>query len=103
MFLQVSVCPQGGSAPGGPGLGGCLVQDVSGLGGGVPAPRGVCLGRCLVGGAGIPACTEADLPPQERWLLLRMVRILLEYILANSKLSRIKYCHTKAMIDLNLC
>ena len=39
------------------------------------APRG-----SVPGGAGIPACTEAD-PPWERWLLLRMVHILLECIL----------------------
>ena len=60
MFLQVSVCPRGGvSAPGG------------------AWSRGVYL---VPGGAGIPACTEAD-PPRERWLLLRTVRILLECIL----------------------
>ena len=46
-----------------PGPGGCLVW-------GVPAwsQGGACLvpeGACLVGGGGIPACTEAD-PPMDR-------------------------------------
>ena len=35
-----------------------------------------------------PACTEADPPPRERRLLLRMVRILLECILIT-----LKYIH----------
>ena len=63
MFLQVCVCPQGGS----------LVWGVSAPGV-VPGPRGVCSqgvcswggllpGGCLVWGVGIPACTEADPPP----------------------------------------
>ena len=53
----------------GPGGGVCLVWG--GLvwgGGGLPGPRGVGLWSRgglpgLVGGAGIPACTEADTPP----------------------------------------
>ena len=55
--------------------------------GGVPGPRGSApggggawfQGGAWSGGVGIPACTEAD--PQERWLLLQTVRILLECIL----------------------
>ena len=68
MFLQVCVCPQGGGIPG------CLV---TGVGGG-----GACSGGSAPGGgAGIPACTETEPPPRERWLLLRTVRIPLECIL----------------------
>ena len=79
---------------------GCLVWGVHGPGGllwGVPG-QGVCSGGCLVcgvpgpggllrggtwsGGAGIPACTEAD--PPERQLLMRTVRIPLECILVHA-------------------
>ena len=78
-------CALGGSAPRGcvPGLGrstprGC-VPGWGGLLPGVPG-RGVYSGG--LGGRGIPVCTEADpTPPQERRLLLRMVRIPLECIL----------------------
>ena len=84
MFLQVSVCPQGESAP---GDGGCLVWGGSLLPGVCAWSGGVCSGGRgnLVwgvpdpGGVGIPACTEAD--PRERRLLLRTIRILLECIL----------------------
>ena len=93
-------CPQEGGCLGqGPGVrlrglvGGCLGPDPgggwgSGLGGVVsrPRPRGK-VGGVLAGGVSrptpggcIPACPEAD-PPPSRWLLLRAVRILLEYIL----------------------
>ena len=45
------------------------------LGGGSPGPHleGVC----------IPVCTEADIPLPSRWLLLQVVRILLECIFVN--------------------
>ena len=46
-----------------------------------PTPVGGCVSRPTPGG--IPACTEADLPPHPRRLLLRAVRILLECILVN--------------------
>ena len=42
-------------APGRSAPGGCLVSGVSGLG-----------GVCSQGGCGIPACTEADTPPDDR-------------------------------------
>ena len=55
-------------------------------GDGVLAPRGSVPRGCLFpGGAGIPACTEAD--PRERRLLLRTVRILLECILVASNIT----------------
>ena len=74
MFLQVSVCPQGGclvlrgaggawswgvpGPEGVPGRGDAWSWGVHGWG--VPGPgRGAWSG----GGAGIPACTEADTPP----------------------------------------
>ena len=55
MFLQASVCPQGGFLVGGPGPGGAW------SGGGCLLPRGLLPG----GVVGIPACTEADTPPGE--------------------------------------
>ena len=62
MFLEVSVCPQGGAwSRGMPGPGGCLVPGgVPGLVGGYLAPGGA-----WSRGAGIPACTEAEPPPGE--------------------------------------
>ena len=79
IFLQVCVCPQGGGAwlggsgPGGvPGPRGVCSQEVPAPGGrvwsggclvlGGSAPEG---GVCSWGGGGIPAYTEADLPPGE--------------------------------------
>ena len=60
MFLQVSVCPQGGA-----------------WSRGVPAPRGVpARGGCLLQGKG-----DGGGPLPSRRLLLRTVRILLECIL----------------------
>ena len=67
---------------------GCLVWGGAWFGGmpgagGVPAPGG-CMswGGAWSWGVGIQACTEADSPPPERWLLLlRTVHSLLECIL----------------------
>ena len=44
-----------------PGPGGCLAQG----GGCLPGPGGCLPGP---GGGGIPACTEADIPPPDRIL-----------------------------------
>ena len=101
MFVQVSVCSQGGCLllGGVPGLGesaprgcawsgGCLI-------GGVCASSGGCLvqGGCLVwgvcfgggcawsGGLVSQDALRQTPSPRERWLLLRTVRILLECIL----------------------
>ena len=61
-----------------PGPGGCVPGPTGGVPGPrggtwsqgcVPGPRGVCLVRgCLIWGrgCGIPACTEADIPPVNR-------------------------------------
>ena len=57
LVLGVYLVLGGVLSPGGvPGSGGCLVL------GGVCSGEGVCSG----GGGGIPACTEADIPPVDR-------------------------------------
>ena len=57
------VCSWGGCLlpEGGPGPGGCLLLG----GGGAWSGGGVCSWGGLVGGVGIPACTEADTLPGE--------------------------------------
>ena len=87
MFLHMSVCPQGGLQAhtrgrlrgrgwGSPGAHRGSLHSHPGKGGSLgPHP-----------GGGIPACTEADLPPCRR-LLLRAIRILLECILVLTLLS----------------
>ena len=95
MFLHVCVCPWRGllwevPAPRGACSGGCLVWRCLVLGGPAPggsAPRG-CLvpGRCLVLGELVSQHALRQTPsPQERRLLLRTLRILLECILVVQK------------------
>ena len=69
-------------------FGGCLLQGVCSLGGassGESAPRGgvCCWGVCswVVGGV------ETPQPPENRWLLLQTVHILLECILVKQYLT----------------
>ena len=74
MFSQASVCPQGvAHGPGGAWSWGVHGPRGAWSWGGAWSGRGVCM----------PACTEAD-PPGERRLLLRTVRILLEFILVRA-------------------
>ena len=55
-----------------------------------PTPRGVC----------IPACTEAEPPPPLRWLLLQVVRILMECILVLHSFSHVWICNEQLMFKI---
>ena len=81
-YVFTGVCLSTGGVPGR----GVLVPGVPGRGG--ACSRGVCSqGVCSQGGWLVSQHALRQTPPRERWLLLRMVRILLECILVEISFS----------------